>query len=142
MGGHASGLFQGTSGARLPEKLAAEAPSSSLPEDTMSDANYPKPSTSVDEIRNRLLSEATTSQVREIVRQVYRQGATVGDGGCADAIREQIRTGTLVGGRDHIRKGRERLRQIEKILSRMPDHPDRELLERLRDDLRDALGGV
>lgn len=64
------------------------------------------------------------------------------DGGTADAIREQIRTGELVGGKDHIRKGRERLRQIEKILSRNPNHPDRALLEKLRDDLRDALGGA
>ena len=31
--------------------------------------------------------------------------------------------------------------QINRILRRNPDHPDRALLERLRDDLRDALGG-
>ena len=45
-----------------------------------------------------------------------------------------------MGGRDHIQKGRERLRQIEKILKQNPNHPDRQLLEKLKADLRSALG--
>lgn len=66
----------------------------------------------------------------------------MGDGGTADAIREQLRAGVMVGGKDHTRKGRERMRQIENILKRNPDHPDRELLKKLRDDLNNALGGA
>ena len=64
----------------------------------------------------------------------------VGDGGTADAIRAELASGEPVGGRSHVRKGRERLRQIERILRKSPNHPDRELLERLANDLRDALG--
>ena len=86
------------------------------------------------------MTEATTDEVRNIVGELYREGAGVGDGGTADAIREELASGESVGGRSHVRKGRERLRQIERILRRNPNHPDRELLERLADDLRNALG--
>jgi hypothetical protein len=93
-------------------------------------------------MREQLLGDATTNEARRVVNELYRPGAEHGDGGTADAIREQLRTGKLIGGKDHIRKGRERLRQINRILARNPDHPDRALLERLRDDLEDALGGA
>ena len=76
-----------------------------------------------------------------LVDELYRDGASVGDGGTADAIRKQLSTGELVGNRDHLIKGKERLRQIEKILSKNPNHPDREILEFLADDLKNALGG-
>ncbi len=91
--------------------------------------------------RDTLMSEATTDQTRSIIEELYRETANVGDGGTADAIRHELATGELVGGRSHIQKGRDRLRQIERILRRNPNHPDRELLEKLADDLRDALGG-
>lgn len=74
--------------------------------------------------------------------ELYRPGSSVGDGGTADAIRHEVATGELVGDRSHIRKGRERLRQIERMLSRNPNHPDRRLLERLAEDLMSALGGT
>lgn len=85
------------------------------------------------------MAEATTDEARNIVSELYREGAGVGDGGTADAIREELTTDRPVGGRSHVRKGKERLRQIDCILRRNPDHPDRGLLERLADDLRDAL---
>ena len=90
--------------------------------------------------RKRLLADASTDVVKNIVKELFRPNAAVGDGGTADAIRKQIATGELIGERNHIRKGRERVRQIEKVLSKNPNHPDKELLERLRNDLIDALG--
>lgn len=90
--------------------------------------------------RKCLLADASTDAVKNIVKELYRSNAAVGDGGTADAIRKQITTGELVGKRDHIRKGRERVRQIERILSKNPNHPDKDLLKRLRNDLIDALG--
>lgn len=130
MGGHSSGgLFPGTSG-------SVHSGRSDGGGGTISSGN------NTGSQREALLSEATTSEAERIVNELYREGADIGDGGTADAIREQLRTGKLIGGRDHIRKGRERLRQIERILANNPDHPDRLLLERLRDDLKDALGGV
>lgn len=103
------------------------------------DSTTPQPTSA--SVRDTLMSEATTDTARSIVNELYREGSGVGDGGTADAIRHELATGELVGGRSHIQKGRERLRQIERILRRNPNHPDRELLERLADDLRDALGG-
>lgn len=132
MGGHSSGgLFPGTSGSFWPSGQGSEGGG------TISDGNETAGSQ-----RETLLAQATTPEVERIVDELYREGADVGDGGTADAIREQLQSGELVGGRDHIRKGQERLRQIEKILERNPNHPDRDLLERLRDDLKDALGGA
>lgn len=84
---------------------------------------------------------ASTDEAIRLIGELYREGASVGDGGTADAIREELASGEEVGGKSHIRKGRERLRQIERILKRNPDHPDRYLLEELRDELRNALEG-
>lgn len=139
MGGHGSGLFHGTSGEGLPERLLG---GGSPDSGTMTEGNHETPASNAGSTREQLLDTATTDEARGIVRELYRQNAEVGDGGTADAIREQLRSGELVGGRDHIQKGRERLRQIEKILASNPNHPDRALLERLRDDLEDALGGA
>ncbi|WP_248923016.1 hypothetical protein [Olsenella intestinalis] len=137
MGGHSSGgLFPGASG---PVDNSLD---SGLGGGTIPEAETRASSPEVGSARERLLDEATTDEARRIVKELYRPNAETGDGGTADAIREQLRTGEMVGGKDHIRKGRERLRQIEKILTSNPDHPDRALLERLRDDLEDALGGA
>ena len=91
--------------------------------------------------RDALLAEAKTPEAKEVVNQLYRPNADYGDGGTADAIRRELATGKPVHGKSHIKKGRQRLAQINRILRRNPDHPDRALRERLRDDLRDALGG-
>ena len=137
MGGHSSGgLFPGAAGA------AGDSSEVGLGGGTMSENGSGPSSSGVGSARERLLDEAATDEARGIVKELYRPNAETGDGGTADAIREQLRTGELVGGKDHIQKGRERLRQIEKILSRNPNHPDRALLEKLRDDLKDALGGA
>ncbi len=137
MGGHSSGgLFPGAAG------TAGGSPGMGLDGGTMSETGNGASSSVVGSARERLLDEAVTGEARGVVKELYRPKAKTGDGGTADAIREQLRTGELVGGRDHIRKGRERLRQIKKILARNPNHPDRALLERLRDDLEDALGGA
>lgn len=131
MGGFSSGLFSGTSG-------SPQLPLPSVGDDrAVQFGSNPGPSSQ----RNALLNEVKTDDARGIVNELYREGANVGDGGTADAIREELATGKPVGGRSHIQKGRERLHQIERILQRNPDHPDRALLERLRDDLRNALEG-
>ena len=91
--------------------------------------------------RENLLSASKTEQVKRIVGELYREGSRIGNGGTADAIRSEKRTGEKVGGKSHLQKGEERLRQIEKILKEFPDHPDRGILEFLRKDLQDALKG-
>ena len=136
MGGHSSkGLFPGVSkNAGLSNNSISE--NKNLVEETRADDVVSGNGTT----REQLINEASTKQVRSIIKELYRYGATTGDGGTADAIREQKRSKKLVGGRDHIQKGRERLRQIEKLLKQNPNHPDRQLLEKLKADLRNALG--
>lgn len=107
---------------------------------TILDAAESSPSEQDSRPRERLLTDASADVVKKIIKELYRPNAAVGDGGTADAIRKQIKTGELVGGRDHIRKGRERARQIERILSKNPNHPDKDLLKQLRNGLIDALG--
>ena len=138
MGGHRSGLFHGTSGEDLPSRILNSEISNNQDEAIIK-VDETKPET---QARDRLLSQATTEQTKKIIEELFRKGAEVGDGGTADAIRAQARDGTLVGGKDHIRKGQERLRQIEKILNKDPNHPDKDLLMKLKDDLEDALKGV
>lgn len=132
-----SGRFHGTNGS--PQRPLSLEAGSGPSVGGLFDGTTPQPSTP--SARDTLMSEATTDQTRSIIEELYRETANVGDGGTADAIRHELATGELVGGRSHIQKGKDRLRQIERILRRNPDHPDRELLERLADDLRDALGG-
>lgn len=84
---------------------------------------------------------AKTNECKRIIDELYREVASVGDGGTADAIRKQLSTGKLVGKKDHIRKGKERLRQIEKIIDRDKEHPDKDILKFLAHDLKKALGG-
>ena len=137
MGGHPSGgLFPGAS------RTASDSPGMSLGSSNISENKGVASMSEVGSIRWQLLNEAITDEARGIVKELYRPNAKTGDGGTADAIRRQLQNGELVGGKSHVRKGRERLRQIEKILARNPDHPDRELLKRLRDDLKEALGGI
>jgi hypothetical protein len=49
---------------------------------------------------------------------MYRKGATTGDGGLADAIRHELTTGELVGGKSHITKGIERVRNLGNIIAK------------------------
>ena len=92
-------------------------------------------------IKSQLLENAKTQQGRNLIQELYREGASVGDGSTADAIRYQLSTGKMVGKKDHLRKGKERLKQIEKILLKDKNHPDKEILKFLANDLRQALGG-
>lgn len=143
MGGHGSGgLFPGTTGDNRKAETTGERQSGGLSTSASHGQENVNAMPSASMMREQLLGEACTDQARSIIKQLYRKGASVGDGGTADAIRKQLLTGELVGGKDHVRKGRERLRQIRRLLSKYPNHPDRVLLEKLRDDLKRALGGA
>ena len=91
--------------------------------------------------RNMLLSMATTIEVKKLIEQLYRPGATIGDGGTAAALRHENDSGENVGNKSHRIKAEQRANQIRKILSKSPDHPDKKLLQNLLDDLEDALKG-
>ncbi len=64
----------------------------------------------------KLLKQISNVKLKNFVSQVFRKNAEIGDGGLADAIKEQIKTGKLVRNKDHIIKGRERLVNLGRIL--------------------------
>ena len=68
--------------------------------------------------REALLESVSNQKLKNAIDQIYRPGATIGDGGLADAIRHQLSTGELVGGKDHLIKGAERVKNLENIIKK------------------------
>ena len=90
----------------------------------------------------KLLNKVSNPKLRNTIKEMYRPGAKVGDGGLADAIRHEIKTGKLVGGKSHVQKGTERLRNLERISKRETlTKQERKIVEDLIRDLKRALGG-
>lgn len=90
----------------------------------------------------KLLNKVSSTKLKNTIKEIYRPGAKIGDGGLADAIRHEIKTGQLVGGKSHIQKGVERLKNLERISQR--EHltkQERKIVEDLIRDLKRALGG-
>jgi hypothetical protein len=83
--------------------------------------------------RDELLSKATNSKLRNAIDELYRPGASIGDGGTADMIR-------IVGDEGHITKGMSYLKYLERVLTgETLSAADREIAEALYNDLRNAL---
>lgn len=92
--------------------------------------------------REKLLNRATNQKLKNAINEMYRPNAKKGDGGLADAIRHEIQTKELVGGKSHIRKGRERLKNLENILKKQTlNSSDKSIIKELIKDLKDALEG-
>jgi hypothetical protein len=91
-------------------------------------------------IREQLLGKVSNEKLRNCINEMYRPGATIGDGGLADAIRYEITTGELIGGKSHIQKGFERMKNLENIIEKQGLNPgDLEIAQHLLDDLKSAL---
>jgi len=62
------------------------------------------------------LTKVNNPKLKNAINEIYRSNATIGDGGLADAIRYELQTGKLIGGKSHIQKGKERLKNLENII--------------------------
>lgn len=92
--------------------------------------------------REALLESASNQKLKNAIDQIYRPGATTGDGGLSDAIRRQLSTGELVGGKDHLIKGAERVKNLENIIKKEAlSSSDLNLAQKVLNDLKNALGG-
>lgn len=92
--------------------------------------------------REELLKIVTNQKLKNTINEMYRPNAKKGDGGLSDAIRYERKTNELVGGKSHIRKGIERLKNLENILKKQNlNSTDIQIIKELIKDLRDALGG-
>ncbi len=92
--------------------------------------------------RDELLNAVQNDKLKNAVNEIYRPGATTGDGGLADAVRHELSTGELVGGKSHILKATERVTNLENIINKQNlSQSDLNIAKSLLDDLRNALGG-
>ena len=93
--------------------------------------------------REELLNHATNQKLKNTINEMYRATSTVGDGGLSDAIRHELKTGELVGGKSHIQKGRERLKNLENILKKQElNSTDKKIINDLISDLKSVLEDV
>ncbi len=96
---------------------------------------------SMSAVGKELLSQAQEDITKKIIKELYRPGAKIGDGGTADALKYEKQTGKTIAGKGHAIKAKERANQIKKIISKNPNHPDKLVLQKLLNDLEDALKG-
>lgn len=81
--------------------------------------------------------------------ELYRDNAQIGSGSTAAAIRHELATGAKVGGKEHIQKGEDAVRFLERWLRRQDGLPadarasrnDIAAAENVLKDLQDALAG-
>jgi hypothetical protein len=92
--------------------------------------------------RDELLGTVSNKKLKNTINEIYRPGATTGDGGLADAISVETKYGQLVGGKSHIQKGWERVRNLENIMrnEKLSD-TDWKIANDLVIDLKRALNG-
>lgn len=93
-------------------------------------------------LEGRILLKISSNQtIKNVIKELYRPGAKVGNGSTAAAIKKEIKTGELVGGHSHITKGKERAKQLEKILKTQNlSATDRMIANKMLKDLKKALG--
>ncbi len=87
--------------------------------------------------REKLLSVVQDSKLATYINEVYRPGASIGDGGTADALISEFYEGKS----NHLLKAQERLKSINKIIdSGNLGLNDLDIAEAIRDDLEYAIG--
>ena len=90
----------------------------------------------------KLVDKATDINLKNTIKELYHSGSKIGDGSTAAAIRHELKTGVLVGGKSHITKGKERLKNLERILiNKKLNQKDYKIAQKLYNDLKKALGG-
>jgi hypothetical protein len=91
-------------------------------------------------MRKSLLAGASDETLRRIIDVLYRLGSTFGDGGTADALRREIRTGLHTRGRGHKQKATDTVKRIRRLLRRNDlSMLDRIIADWLLTDLQDAI---
>ncbi len=88
--------------------------------------------------------EVSDAKLQNYVDQLFKgvaQGERTGDGTTMDAIRYELQHQELVHGKDHVRKGRDILRGLERWLRTRSDVTDQDRLvaQGLADELKDLL---
>jgi hypothetical protein len=89
-----------------------------------------------------VLDFVRNDKLKNTVKEIFRVGGKIGNGSLADAIRHEIKTGQLVGGKSHIQKGIERIKNLENILiTQQLTNKEIEFIQETIADILNALRG-
>lgn len=90
--------------------------------------------------RNYYLNKMKNPKAKNVIDQLYRPGAKCGDGGTADALKQESRTGQKVEGKRHYQKAKERLKNITNVLNKENlTKMERDILELMYKKLMEAI---
>lgn len=97
-----------------------------------------------DELRAQMEKpDVKDPHLKEITDKLYRPNAQIGNGSTADAVRHEAATGQQVGGRLHLQKAQDTVKELQTWLRRNPtaSSGDRAAAENMLKDLQNALRG-
>ena len=90
--------------------------------------------------KQRLLKNVKNQRLKNVIDQLYRDDAHKGDGGTADALRYEKKTGKLLSPHGHQQKAEERIRNLEDIMKHEKlSLEEKGLAQSLYNDLEDAV---
>ncbi len=93
--------------------------------------------------RMNLLNAVENPKLGNLVNQMFRKTARVGDGSTAAAIRHELRTGELLSPSGHFQKGVEMRRALQKMIrGGNLSSGDAQIARELFNDLHRALSGL
>lgn len=85
--------------------------------------------------RNALLESVKTQKAKNIISELYRPGASVGDGGTADMLRDEAVNGIKPEEKSYYKKAVERVREIDKTILNNLAPGDENILLKEKDKL-------
>lgn len=89
--------------------------------------------------RESLLNSVKTQKAKNIISELYRPGAFVGDGGTADKLIDEAINGVKLGERSHYQKAKDRAREISKTLLKNLAPGDETILIKEKEKLEKAI---
>ncbi len=70
----------------------------------------------ISDVGIKIQSALTNQKLKNLVGELYRKGAIIGDESAMAAASMQVSTGILVGGRDHVMKIQQRITNLNNII--------------------------
>ena len=89
--------------------------------------------------RESLLKSVKTQKAKNIISELYRTGAFIGDGGTADKLINEAINGVQPGERSHYQKAKDRVREISKTLLKNLAPGDEAILAKEKEKLEKAI---
>jgi hypothetical protein len=91
-------------------------------------------------VRDLLLKSTSDGKLKNIISELYRETARVGDGGTADALRYETQTGNLLSPSGHLMKAVGRINELTKYLKQENlSAQDRQIAQSLLNNLNSAV---